>query len=308
MKKAINISISVFVLLVFGIYLFNNPENLNSLKLLNYNIISYLILIKIINLLLNSKFNQELLKVFKINLSFFEATYLSSITFLGNFYLPGKMGGNLRLIYLNKIYNFNTSQLTSIFFYFANITFLLSSLLAILSLLLIDTYKNLTYFLVLVSFATVAVITSYLMFKTFNLEVLTKNKINSWLNEVKKNWVLINSNLKVQIKLITITLINFLFFGIEVAVIFSVIFNDFLIFEIIYYNSISIFASFISVTPASLGFKDALVLVSNQIFSGEIFDLVSVLIIERAVGVIFSGLPFLVIIYKHLKKYLNLKK
>ena len=185
MKKAINISISVFVLLVFGIYLFNNPENLNSLKLLNYNIISYLILIKIINLLLNSKFNQELLKVFKINLSFFEATYLSSITFLGNFYLPGKMGGNLRLIYLNKIYNFNTSQLTSIFFYFANITFLLSSLLAILSLLLIDTY-NLTYFLVLVSFATVAVITSYLMFKTFNLEVLTKNKINSWLNEVKK--------------------------------------------------------------------------------------------------------------------------
>ena len=86
------------------------------------------------------------------------------------------MGGNLRLVYLNRIYNFNASQLTSIF-YFANITFLLSSLLAIFSLMFIDTYKNLTYYIVLISFAIIAAITSYLMLKNFNLEVLPKNRL-----------------------------------------------------------------------------------------------------------------------------------
>ena len=301
MKKTFNIYLSVFVLVLFAFYLFNNPESFNSLKFLNYKIITYLIIIKFINLLLNSKFNQELLKVFQINLSFFEATYLSSITFLGNFFLPGKMGGNLRLVYLNRIYNFNVSQLTSIFFYFANITFLLSSLLAIFSLLFIDTYKNLTYYIVLISFVIIAAITSYLMLKNFNIEVLPKKRLALWFYEVKKYWVLINSNIKIQIKLLTITLINFLFFGIEVAVIFSIVFNNFFIFEIIYYNSISIFASFISITPASLGFKDALVIFSNQIFTGEIFDLVSVLIIERAVGLVFSVLPLFAVIYKQLK-------
>ena len=47
-------------------------------------------------------------------------------------------------------------------------------------------------------------------------------------------------------------------------------FNKIPLFEIFYFNSLSLFSSLVSITPASLGIKEAIILISNDILGFEL--------------------------------------
>ena len=69
-----------FVILCFAlIFLFNNPDELNVLSLLNWQILILLLFIKFLTLLINANFNKTLLKSFNLNISNSESIYLSSL-------------------------------------------------------------------------------------------------------------------------------------------------------------------------------------------------------------------------------------
>ena len=105
MKSNISKFLSLFSLIIICFYLINNPSSYEALIKINTRTIIIIVSVKFFTLLLNSLFNFELLKVFRLKLGIFEAIYLSSLTFVGNFYLPGKSGASLRLLYLNKNQN-----------------------------------------------------------------------------------------------------------------------------------------------------------------------------------------------------------
>ena len=83
----------------------------------------------------------------------------------------------------------------------------------------------------------------------------------------KKNWNILSSEQNLLLKLVTITGVNFFLFATEIAIIFNYLFKDLAILEILYYNSLSVFSSLLSITPASLGIKEFIILISNDLIN-----------------------------------------
>ena len=77
------------------------------------------------------------------------------------------------------------------------------------------------------------------------------------------------------------------------------------IFWNFFFNSLSIFSSLVSITPASIGIKEAMVLISTDILGLNLNSLISILVIERAVSVVFSMIPLTVLISNSLKNKFN---
>ena len=86
-KDKLTLIVSLFALIFISFYLINNPNSYEDLLRINIFTVLIVVTLKTITLLLNSIFNYQLLKVFNVNLNFFEALYISSVTFLGNFFI-----------------------------------------------------------------------------------------------------------------------------------------------------------------------------------------------------------------------------
>ena len=102
-----------------------------------------------------------------------------------------------------------------------------------------------------------------------------------------------------------ITGVNFFLFATEIAIIFNYLFKDLAILEILYYNSLSVFSSLLSITPASLGIKEFIILISNDLLGVSLENLISVLIIERAISIVFSIIPLFFIFVNSLTQKPN---
>jgi uncharacterized membrane protein YbhN (UPF0104 family) len=83
------------------------------------------------------------------------------------------------------------------------------------------------------------------------------------------------------------------------------LFKDLAILEILYYNSLSVFSSLLSITPASLGIKEFIILISNDLLGVSLENLISVLIIERAISIVFSIIPLFFIFVNSLTQKPN---
>ncbi len=282
-----------FVILCFAlIFLFNNPDELNVLSLLNWQILILLLFIKFLTLLINANFNKTLLKSFNLNISNSESIYLSSLTFLGNLYLPGRSGGNLRLLYLNKKYKFKTPDLASMYFYFFIVTTFLNSFVGIFCLIIIYQTYDALFFTSLLFFLIILFVSTVLTFKRFQ-STITKNdnKIFNWFNKLKLSWNQITSNSKIRMQLILLTLTNYVLFAVEAFILINILFSENNILKIFYYNSLSVLSSLASFTPASIGIKDTIIFLSSKILELNLADVVSLMIVERAVLILFSVLP-----------------
>lgn len=293
--KKFSYSISVVLIFFVGIFLFNNPDEITILKVIKPSILFTLIFIKFITLLINSKFNQELLKVFNLNISNVESLYLGSITFLGNLYLPARSGGNLRMLYLNRKYKFKSPALASMYLYFFSVTIFLNSFIGIVCLILMTSNYDLLFIVSIMLFSLMLVFSYLLTFKKFSFKFKKgDNKLISWIEKLKNNWNLITTNKIVQRKLIFLTFLNYLFFALEAYILIELLFDLRDMITVFYYNSISVLSSLASFTPASLGIKDTMVLLSGQILNLTTSEIISLMIVERALLVLFSILPSIV--------------
>ena len=304
-KDKLTLIVSLFALIFISFYLINNPNSYEDLLRINIFTVLIVVTLKTITLLLNSIFNYQLLKVFNVNLNFFEALYISSVTFLGNFYLPARSGANFRLLYLNKVHALKSPSITSLFFYFVFVTTLLSSFFGIVSLIMINQTNSFLFLASLIFLSLILFCSIYILQKKYKVQTVSKNAFYTWVNKTKKEWNIISSNPKMQFILIFITMLNYFLFAGELAIIFKFLFERTPFFELFYFNSLSIFSSLVSITPASIGIKEAMVLISTDILGLNLNSLISILVIERAVSVVFSMIPLTVLISNSLKNKFN---
>tara|TARA_B100000427_G_scaffold329731_1_gene347351 strand:+ start:2529 stop:3434 length:906 start_codon:yes stop_codon:yes gene_type:complete len=285
--------LSSFIILIFAlVFLFNNPDELNIIYLLNSQILILLLFIKFLTLLINANFNKTLLQSFNLNISNNESIYLGSLTFLGNLYLPGRSGGNLRMLYLNRKYKFKTPELASMYFYFFIVTIFLNSFVGIFCLIIIYQTYDALFYTSLIVFSIMLLVSFVLTFKRFQSTITnSNNKMFSWFNKLKISWNQITSNKKIRARLILLTLTNYIFFALEAYILINILFSENNILKIFYYNSLSVISSLASFTPASIGIKDTIIYLSSKILELNLSDVVSLMIAERAVLILFSILP-----------------
>ena len=92
-------------------------------------------------------------------------------------------------------------------------------------------------------------------------------------------------------QLILLTLTNYVLFAVEAFILINILFSENNILKIFYYNSLSVLSSLASFTPASIGIKDTIIFLSSKILELNLADVVSLMIVERAVLILFSVLP-----------------
>ena len=296
MKKIIN-TFSIFLVSYVVYFLINNPEELDVLSNLSLSLISTILFIKFVTLIVNSLFNKELLKGFDLEITNFESLYLSSLTFIGNLYLPFRSGGNFRMIYLNRKYKFKSPELVSIYGYFFIVTIFLNSAIGLVALYLLNPIRSFNFYLSVSGFLIIFVFSYFMLFnkfKTYNSAKL--NNLFQWLKNLKKSWMKITDNTSLQVKLISYTFLNYLFFALEALIIFNYLFDKTELFSIFYYNSISVLSSLASLTPASLGIKDGIVFFSSNILNLTVTNIITLMIVERAVSILFSIIPGIVLL------------
>lgn len=296
MKKIIN-TFSIFLVSYVIYFLINNPEELDVLSNLSLSLISTILFIKFITLIVNSLFNKELLKGFDLEITNFESLYLSSLTFIGNLYLPFRSGGNFRMIYLNRKYKFKSPELVSIYGYFFIVTIFLNSAIGLVALYLLNPIRSFNFYLSVSGFLIIFVFSYFMLFNKFKTYNSAKfDNLFQWLKNLKKSWMKITDNTSLQVKLISYTFLNYLFFALEALVIFNYLFNKTELFSIFYYNSISVLSSLASLTPASLGIKDGIVFFSSNILNLTVTNIITLMIVERAVSILFSIIPGIVLL------------
>jgi uncharacterized membrane protein YbhN (UPF0104 family) len=296
MKKISN-TFSIFLVSYVVYFLINNPEELDVLSNLSLSLISSILFIKFVTLIVNSLFNKELLKGFDLEITNFESLYLSSLTFIGNLYLPFRSGGNFRMIYLNRKYKFKSPELVSIYGYFFIVTIFLNSAIGLVALYLLNPIRSFNFYLSVSGFLIIFVFSYFMLFNKFKTYNSAKfDNLFQWLKNLKKSWMKITDNTSLQVKLISYTFLNYLFFALEALVIFNYLFNKTELFSIFYYNSISVLSSLASLTPASLGIKDGIVFFSSNILNLTVTNIITLMIVERAVSILFSIIPGIVLL------------
>ncbi len=308
--KKFSTLVSILFLFLFAYYIIFNPEVLDIFEILTIQSLIVLIVIKTITLFLNSLFNKTLFKAFDINLLNFESLYISSITFLGNLYLPARIGQGFKLMYLNKKYNLKSSLLISSLVYFFVISFFINSFIGFFSLAINLENIGAPFLIWLFIYGFLFLFSFYLLFKKFELkeiEVLKLklfNKINSYFQEAKNGWITITKFKNMNRNLISIYLINYLFFVVDVYLITTFV-NIYLnLSNIVFFNSINIFSGLIGLTPASIGLKESLMLLSINILNLTFEELFQIILLERLISIVFSLIPLLVVLI-HNKKYKN---
>lgn len=291
--------LSIFFLVYFSSYLFQNPDTFDVLFNMEYSYVVFLITIKFLTLLLNASFNKKIVEAFNVELGRLESLYIGSITYLGNLFLPGRLGGSLRLVYFKKIYKIKTSYLVSIFAYFFVVSLFINSIFGIFSLVFVGSTTSYVSIIWFFLFIIVFLITVYLLIKKFqintsNTNIRFLNKIFSSLQSSKEGWNKITKFPGLNFKLIFIYVFNYLLFLLEVYLIFIFV-GGFLEFEnVIFYNSISVFSGLIGITPGALGIKETLLFISYELLNINSQKLIEVILIERVISIVFSMIPLVI--------------
>ena len=307
--KKFSLALTFLFLGIFINYIYNNPSVFDIFNLLSLDVIFLLLFIKSLTLLLNGLFNKTLLQAFEAKMNNYDSLYVGSITYLGNLFLPARIGGSLRLIFFNKKFKIKSSYLVSIFAYFFVIAILINSIFGIISVLLISSNFDITVILWTLFNLSFAVTAAYLLVNKFKVRKKTYSskiidRILNFIKDSKDGWNRISSVKKLNSNLLTIYSLNYLFFLLEILIIIYFIGENFNFLNIVFYNSISVISNLIGITPASLGIKEALTIFSQDLIGLSLDNIIEILLIERFIAILFSIIPY-VITLLYDKKQIN---
>jgi len=282
--------ITIFLLIFFFIH---NIEKFRQIKIVSYRFFIYLFILAILSFLNNGLLLRYTLKPYGINLDIKECFGLSVLTSLGNYLLFFRGGAIMRAIYLRENYNFSysssISNLGSIYF----IAFLVSSFFGLFSLILFYFTNNQYSPWIVLEFSLLFII--LLTFTIFpfklnigNRPVLNKiiNIIND-INKVKTSGIIFKLILLNVINLFLValmTILEFKTFGLEISLLPS-----------LFLSVVSNVSVLLSLTPASIGLKETLLIFSagivnvsaSQTFIVALFDRFIFLSILILVGPVF---------------------
>ena len=310
-SKYIKIFITIGVLLLFGIYIWRNPDILVSLKDLNPISFLMIMILFLIVFLFEGLFIKITLQAFNKKITVKESFYLSTISRIGNYLLPMRAGAIFRAAYLKKKYDFDYSKFLSTLYGYYIILFLLYSIIGILSLGIKWLVYGELYIVLLLFFLALFVAMLILIFVRIPFEKIFQKrnkflaKIILFLEKFMKSWDRIVKNKKLLKQLILVTLGNIIFNTLIIYIEFIALGITINFPDLILYSCLSGVSLLISFTPGSLGIREAVFLISSQSIGLVEDQILQLAIIDR--GILFVLLLIIMILVLVFLKEFNLK-
>lgn len=300
-KKHISFILSFIILVLFIAYFINNAEEFKRLKDVPP---IYLILISILNMIvifMNGIFLIVILTPFKKAIPLLEAFYISLLSSIGNYFTPFRGGAGIRAVYLNTKHNLSYSYFMSTLSGNYIVVFMTLSLLGLISLIIIQLvqgmYSIVLYLALGIVFAGM-VFLSIVRIPDFKEKERNKyiDKVLRILGRINTGWKMILDTKGMMVKLVLLMLLNFLITYLITYIEFKAIGVMLSPYSIVLYASLSGLTLLFSITPGSLGIREAVFLFSASVLGVTNADILNVAVIDR--GVIFFTMFILLIVIK----------
>ncbi|MFH1801918.1 MAG: lysylphosphatidylglycerol synthase transmembrane domain-containing protein [archaeon] len=285
MKLKTIISWLALVLIVgaFVGYISKNIEGFRQLSLASPYLITLIALLHVLFLVNNGLMLKLFMIPFRINLIGKEWFGLSAITSFGNYFIPGIGGATSRAVYLKKRYEFPYSRFLGNLAGNYIMVFLTNSFVALVALILAKAlfgFWNWILFLIFLLIFLVALFFVLFHIRPFKAKWLQKA------NMVIEGWEYVRRSGRLVAGTILIGLMNIIVFSLLLFLEFRVFGFEIGILPVLIVALTSMLSIFINVTPAGLGIKEGLVVLTSTVFGIPPEIAVSVALIDRVVNLI----------------------
>lgn len=310
--KYISPILTILILLLFGVYLYINPEILVSLKSTNPIYVLLIMLFYLLIFYLEGIFILVTLKIFHKEIDSKEGMYISVLSRIGNYLLPMRAGAVFRATYLKKKYDFQYSDFLSTLYGYYIIFFLANSILAFMVLVYKAVFFNQIYTTLILFFLSIILAMLFLILFNLPIEKLFLNskgilsRLVSILGKFLNGWKLIVKDRRSFIKLLLLAFGNIFLNTIIIYIQFISIEKIPNILDVVLYTCISGLSLFISLTPGSLGLREGVLLITSQSIGVSESEIIKLAVLDR--GSMFLLLVLcMIVIYVFVKRF-NLKE
>jgi uncharacterized protein (TIRG00374 family) len=285
--KYIQVLITVVVVALFVIYFVNNKEDLQFLLSLDWRYLLLMTIFWLSIIFLNGVFIKVILKSFEKTISVLESFYISVISMVGNYFLPARGGAVIRSVYLKKNYNFPYSHFISTLYGYYILVFLINSFLALIALganHFLNSIVSIPLYIFFGALFISMLILSLVKFpikKIGNIENRVIRKIVLFIENIFNGWNMIASNKKLLFYLLLLSLGNYISSLLLFWAEFQIVGLETNILNLIIYTCLSGVSLLISITPGSLGIREAVFLVSSQSIGLNQEEILQLAVVDR---------------------------
>ncbi len=311
-KKYISPLITIFVLMLFGFYLYQNPEIIELVLSTNWTYIVLIMGVYLLVFLFEGLFIKISLDIFQKSIKVGESFFLATVSRIGNYLLPMRAGAVFRATYLKKKHDFPYSNFLSTFYGYYVIFFLTNSVISV-GILLIKYFNNNELYLTLMTFFSLILVGMLaLIFIRLPIDRFIKKtdgiigKMLTYLNKFIKGWDLIVKDSKDFLMLLLISFGNIFLNVIIVYIEFIAIDKVPKILDVIFYTAISGVSLLVSITPGSLGIREGIFLLTSKSLGLEEHEIMRLAFLDR--GVMFILLLICLLVIMIFYKKLTLKQ
>lgn len=293
--------LSVF-LLVFALYYMNNKDDFSVLSDVNSKFLIVIALGHVLNIYFQGLLIKLLLRSFNKNITQEEGFYVSMISSIGNFFLPGGSGVAMRAVYLKKKIGFAYKKFIVTVYGNYLILFFSYGIAGLLSLIAI-------YRVLPINFAYVTLFITFLVMSASSLFLIIYRFPESKVNRLRKQrsrvstavlgmidgWGSINSDKILIKKMVVLTVISFLTgLLINFAAISSLgLSTSFAVLTL--FSALGSIALVINITPGALGIRESLYVFSVTLLGFSVPEIITISVVERLMRFIVLVVGFVYI-------------
>lgn len=300
--KYIKVALTILILYLFIQYFLNNQQDLNAVLNTPIQQLVYIFILFSLMIFFDTLFLEVILKKFNKTITTLESQYITVISYIGNYFLPLRGGAVIRSVYLKKKFNFPYSNFISTLYGYYIIVFLVNSLIALTSLVFIQLRYDTISIPLYIFFGTVFVMMLILSLFKIPLEKLDiqKPSILKKIVDVVKNilngWNMIVTDKKLLIKLTILSLLRFFSSALLFYVQFKALDIEVSFLNVLIYNCLSGVSLLVSLTPGSLGIREAIFLITSNILGITNDQVMQLALLDRGM-VVITLLISLIIFY-----------
>jgi uncharacterized protein (TIRG00374 family) len=293
--KYIQVLITVVVVALFVIYFVNNKEDLQFLLSLDWRYLLLMTIFWLSIIFLNGVFIKVILKSFEKTISVLESFYISVISMVGNYFLPARGGAVIRSVYLKKNYNFPYSHFISTLYGYYILVFLINSFLALIALganHFLNGIVSIPLYIFFGALFILMLILSLAKFPTKTKEIENRviRKIALFIKNIFNGWNMIANNKKLLFYLLLLSLGNYVFSLLLFWAEFQIVGLETNILNLIMYTCLSGVSLLISITPGSLGIREAVFLISSKSIGLGQEEILQLAVVDRGSLVILLSI------------------
>lgn len=296
MKKIqlLRLLFSVTVVAIFAVYFVLNLDSFKSVLTVNIFYLFLIALCVMIGIVSNGIFTKVILRSFDKVISIQESVFVSLIAAAGNFFAPAGSGFGFRAIYLKKKHKLAYSDYVSILSGNYVMVFLITSIIGVVALAMLSDkmqgQASIAYITLWAAFLGLLVVSLALLFIKIPRRFIKQGtrhgiigKIIAIIARISDGWLKITSDRILMLKLMLLIIGNMFVSTLALAFIMFALGFQFTLPGLLLFSALNSLATFINITPANLGIKEAVYIASSSVLGFTTAEVLSIALIDRVV-------------------------